>query len=246
MSLSHRWVLGWISLVWLGWGSLHVADAGMIGPPVAVYPKGTLAVSIEGDMIDRELVFDTGDSPDINMIKIISRGTYGIYNWANVFLTLGMVDDDFKVLSYRGTELSFLGKQALAYGAGFKLTAYEISGFLLGGGAQYERFTLDSEKSTSPGPPADAELEWQEFRFFVGGQIKDVPYFVPYGGFYLSKVQGELGFSGSSLQGTDVQESQSVGFFYGGDFKVWKNVVLNAELHLIAEISVAFSIQHTF
>lgn len=223
-----------------------MADAGMIGPPVAVYPRGTLAVSIEGDMINRELAFDTGDSPDITMVKIISRGTYGVYDRTNVFLTVGMVDDDFKVLNYRGTELTFLGKQAIAYGAGFKLTVYEISNFLLGGGGQYERFTLDSEKSTSSSPPADAKLKWQEFRFFVGGQAKDIPYFVPYGGLYLTKVWGEIGFSGSTPAGTDVKESQSVGLFYGGDFKVWKKMVLNTELRLIAETSVSFSLQYAF
>lgn len=246
MSLRHGLVLGWISVIWFGWGSLQWADAGMIGPPVAVYPRGTLAVSIEGDMIHRELALDTGDSPDITMIKFLSRGTYGVYNRTNIFLTLGMVDDDFRVLNYRGTELIFLGKQAIAYGAGFKLTVYESSNLLLGGGAQYERFTLDSEKSTATSPSADAELSWQEARFFVGAQVKEIPYFVPYGGLYLAKVRGELDFSGFTLQGTDVQESQSVGFFYGGNFQVWKKIFLNAELHLIAETSVAFSIQYAF
>jgi hypothetical protein len=245
MSLRYGLVLGWISVIWLGWGSLQWANAGMIGPPVAIYPRGTFAVSLEGDMINRELALDTGDSPDIAMIKFMSRGTYGVYNRTNVFLTVGMVDDDFKVLNYRGTELTFLSKPTIAYGAGFKLTVYEISDFLLGGGGQYERFTLDSEKSTSPSPSADADLEWQEFRFFVGGQVKGIPYFVPYAGLYLTKVQGELGFSGSTLQGTDIQESDSVGFFYGGDFQAWK-LRLNAELRLIAETSVAFSIQYAF
>jgi hypothetical protein len=224
-----------------------MAHAGMIGPPIAVYPRGTLAVSIEGDMINRELVFDTGASPDISMVKIISRGSYGVYDRANVFLTVGMVDDDFKVLNYRGTtDLTFLGKQTIAYGGGFRLTVYEISNFLLGGGGQYERFTLVSEKSTSSSPSADAKLKWQEFRFFAGAQLKDIPYFVPYGGLYLSMVRGELGFSGSSPAGTEVEESQSVGLFYGGDFKVWNKMVLNAELHLIAESSVSFSLQYAF
>jgi hypothetical protein len=222
-----------------------MAHAGMIGPPIAVYPRGTLAVSIEGDMINRELAFDTGASPDITMVKIISRGSYGVYDRANVFLTVGMVDDDFKVLNYRGTtDLTFLGKQTIAYGGGFRLTVYEISNFLLGGGGQYERFTLVSEKSTSSS--ADAKLKWQEFRFFAGAQLKDIPYFVPYGGLYLSMVRGELGFSGSTPAGTDVEESQSVGLFYGGDFKVWNKMVLNAELHLIAESSVSFSLQYAF
>jgi hypothetical protein len=156
-----------------------------------------------------------------------------------------MVDDDFKVLNYRGTtDLTFLGKQTIAYGGGFRLTVYEISNFLLGGGGQYERFTLVSEKSTSSS--ADAKLKWQEFRFFAGAQLKDIPYFVPYGGLYLSMVRGELGFSGSTPAGTDVEESQSVGLFYGGDFKVWNKMVLNAELHLIAESSVSFSLQYAF
>ncbi len=245
MALRYGLMLGWLSIFGTGWMGLNEADAGMIGPPIAVYPRGTLAVSIEGDMINRELALDTGDSPDITMIKIMSRGTYGVYHRTNVFLTLGMVDDDFKVPNYRGTELTFLSQPAMAYGAGFKLTVYEISDFLLGGGGQYERFTLDSENSTSPGPSADAKLQWQEFRFFVGAQVKDIPYFVPYGGLYLTKVRGELSFSGSTPPGTDVQESQSVGIFYGGDFKVWK-LLLSAELHLIAETSVAFSIQYAF
>ena len=218
----------------------------MIGSPVAVYPRGTLAVGIEGGMINQELAFDTGDNPDITMVKVMSRGTYGIYQRTNIFLTLGIVDDDFKVLNYRGTELTFLSKQTMAYGAGFKLTVYEFSDFLLGGGGQYERFTLDSEKSTSLSPSVDAKLKWQEFVGFVGAQVKGIPYFVPYGGLYLMKVQGQLGFSGSSPLGTDLQESQSIGLFYGGDFKVWKKMVLSAELHLIAETSVAFSIQYMF
>jgi hypothetical protein len=246
MALRYGLMAGWLSIFGVGWMGLYEADAGMIGSPVAVYPRGTLAVGIEGDMINRELRFDTADHPGITMVEAVSRGTYGVYHRTNVFFTLGMVDDDFKVSNYRGTDLTFLSKQATAYGAGFKLTVYEISGFLLGGGGQYDRFTLESEKSTSLNPSADADLRWQEFRFFVGAQVKDIPYFAPYGGLYLTKIRGQLGFSGSTPPGTDVRESQSIGLFYGGDFKVWKKMVLSAELRLIAETSVAFSIQYAF
>jgi len=247
MAIRYGLAFGWISIIGLGWGCVYEADAGMIGTPIAIHPRHTIVGAIEGSMINQELAFDTGASPDIRLTKILFRGTYGLFDRANIFLTVGTVDDDFKVLNYSGTtEVIFLADQAIAYGGGFKWTVYEISNFLLGAGGQYERFMLVSDKSTSTTPPADSELKWQEFRFFVGAHLKDIPYFVPYGGVYMTVVRGELSFSSPIPPGTDVGESQSVGLFYGGDFKVWKSLTLSAEIHLIAESSVAFSIQYAF
>lgn len=233
-------------LVWMNGVLTQKAEGGMIGPPVAVHSAGTLAGEIEGGIINRDLVLDSGGSPEIRMSNILFRGTYGIVNWANAFLTLGMMDDDFKVSNFQGTQLTFLAKPSIAYGAGFKVTVYEVSQFLLGGGGRYERFTLNSERSTNTSPPADAELTWQEFRFFAGAYAKGVPYFAPYGGFYVTLLQGELNFSRATPSGADVEEDQPVGLFYGGDFNVWPNWVFSAEIRLIAESSIAFSLQYKF
>jgi hypothetical protein len=245
MGLRYGLVLVGFSIIGIGWGSTDEANAGMIGSPIAIHPRHAIVGAIEGSIINRELAFDAGSSPDISLTKIQLRGTYGLFDRVNVFLTLGTVDDDFKVVNYNGTDVTFLADQAIAYGGGFKLTIYGISNFLLGAGGQYEQFTLASSKSTSTSPSADAELKWQELRFFMGAHLKDIPYFVPYGGLYLTAVRGELSFSRPTPPATDVEESQSVGLFYGGDFK-WKRLVLSAEIHLISESSVAFSLQYTF
>ena len=248
MGLRYGLVGGWIAFFWAGWGLVGVAAAGMIGSPVATLQRHAIGVGVESSLINRELAFETGASPEIDMIKVLFRGSYGVVDRVNVFLSLGIVDDDFKVVNFGspGTDLKFLAEPAMAYGGGFKLTLYEFPKFLLGAGGQFELFTLDSINSITPTPFVDARLEWMEYRFFVGAHLKDVPYFVPYGGLYLTVLNGELGFSSFSIPTTDVEESQSLGLFYGGDFKVWNKVILSAELHLIAENSIAFSLNYTF
>ena len=248
MGLRYGLVGGWIAFFWAGWGLVGVAAAGMIGSPVATLQRHAIGVGVESSLINRELAFETGASPEIDMIKVLFRGSYGVVDRVNVFLSLGIVDDDFKVVNFGspGTDLKFLAEPAMAYGGGFKLTLYEFPKFLLGAGGQFELFTLDSINSITPTPFVDARLDWMEYRFFVGAHLKDVPYFVPYGGLYLTVLNGELGFSSFSIPTTDVEESQSLGLFYGGDFKVWNKVILSAELHLIAENSIAFSLNYTF
>jgi hypothetical protein len=250
MVIRYVLVFGWLSMIGMGWGGVFEASAGMIGAPVAIHPHHTWVASLEGDITNRELTFDTGDSPDIHLTEVLFRGTYGILERANVFLTVGTVDDDFKIADYEGAQLEFAANQAMAYGGGFKWTVYEISDVLFGVGGQYERFSLTGEKAINPIPPnltpfADATLDWQEFRFFGGVQFDEIPYFVPYGGFYLSKIQGDLKISQSTPPGTKVKENQGIGLFYGGDFKLWK-IILSAEIRLIAESSVAFSLQYPF
>lgn len=248
MGLRYGLVGGWIAFFWAGWGLVGVAAAGMIGSPVATVQRHAIAVGVESSLINRELAFETGASPDIDMIEVLFRGSYGVVNRVNIFLSLGIVDDDFTVINYsaQGTDLKFLAEPAMAYGGGFKLTLYEFPKFLLGAGGQYEQFTLDSTNSITPTPNVDAKLKWMEYRFFVGAHLKDVPYFVPYGGLYLTVLDGELSFSDPTVPSTNVEESQSVGLFYGGNFKVWNKVSLSAELHLIAENSIAFSLNYTF
>ena len=251
MAIRYGLVFGWLSIIGMGWGSVYEASAGMIGTPLTIYPRHTWVGGIEGNVINRELTLDTGDSPDIHLTEVLFRGTYGVLNRANVFLTVGVVDDDFKIADYyNGVELDFRSDQAMAYGGGFKWTVYEISDVLFGVGGQYERFSLVGDKSINPIPPsttpfADGKLNWQEFRFFAGAQFKNIPYFVPYGGIYLTKVLGDLSFSQTTVPETTVEENQFVGLFYGGDFKLWK-VILSAEIRLIAESSVAFSLQYPF
>ena len=248
MVLGDRLVWGRVAIFWAGWGLVDVATAGMIGSPVATLQRHAIGVGVEGSLINRELTFETGATPDIDMIKLLFRGSYGIVDWVNIFLSIGNVDDDFKVVNFRGAgaDLKFLAEPALAYGGGFKLTLHEFPKFLFGAGGQYEQFTLDGLNSITVTRPVDARLKWMEYRFFVGAHLKDVPYFVPYGGLYFTILNGELRFSPATLPTTNVEESHSVGLFYGGDFKVWNKVVLSAELHLIAENSIAFSLNYTF
>jgi hypothetical protein len=225
-----------------------MAMAGMIGSPVATLPGRSIAVGVEGGIINRELVFETGPTPDIDMMKIMFRGTYGILDRVNVSLVLGMANDDFRVEDFSGTsDLKFLGESAFALGGGFKLTLSEFPLFRLGGGAQYEQFTLESRNSTTP-PAAmsDASFDWSEFLFFLGVHLQEVPYFVPYGGVYLTVLNGELSFSSPTIETINVEENQSIGLFYGGHFMVWKEFVVGTELHLIAENSIAFSLNYSF
>lgn len=245
MALKYWLVGGWIALIWSVWGLGGEATAGMIGSPVATVQSHGLAGGVEVNIINREIDFSTGASPNINMIQVLFRGTYGLIDRVNLFLTIGTADDDFKVPNFStGVELKFLAEPTVAYGGGFKLTLYEFPKFLLGAGGQYEQFSFDSFNSTNRAPPENATLDWREYRFFIGAHLQDVPYFVPYGGLYMTKLSGKLSFS--SLSPTDVGESHSMGIFYGGDFKVWKKAVLSAELHLIAENAITFSLQYSF
>src|SRR3990172_9656761 len=203
MALRYGLVGGWIAFFWAGWGLVGVAAAGMIGSPVATLQRHAIGVGVESSLINRELAFETGASPDIDMIKVVFRGSYGVVDRVNVFLSLGTVDDDFKVVNFDGlgTDLKFLAEPAIAFGGGFKLTLHEFPKFLLGAGGQFELFTLDS--INTPAPFVDATLEWMEYRFFVGAHFKELPYFVPYGGLYLTVLNGELGFSSPNFPTRD-------------------------------------------
>ncbi|MGH7275097.1 MAG: hypothetical protein ACREIQ_11660, partial [Nitrospiria bacterium] len=228
MALRYGLVGSWAAFFWAGWGLVGVAAAGMIGSPVATLQRHAIGVGVEGSLINRELAFETGASPDIDMSEVLFRGSYGVVDWLNVFLSLGSVDDDFNIVNFSGlgADLKFLAEPAMAYGGGVKLTLYKFPKFLLGVGGQFEQFTLDSP--STPTPSVDAKLKWLEYRFFVGAHLNDVPYFVPYGGLYFTGLHGELEFS-SSFPTTNVEASQSVGLFYGGDFKIWNKLVLSAE-----------------
>ncbi len=202
-------------------------------------------MGLEGDLVHRELSFGIGANPDIDLLKIQARGGYSLFKGADLFLTLGIVDDDIRILNYAGSQVTFLSGPSLVYGAGFRLTVLQRDSFDLGGGGDYERFTLQAGAVTSS-PPSDAEVVWQEFRFFGGFRLKDVPYFVPYGGFFLSAVRGDMTFSNPALPGSDIEESESLGIFFGGDFRVWRDLLIGIELRLLAETSGAFSARYPF
>lgn len=246
----------WTGLVvlWVaGWGVIPAVPAVMIGSPIAGLPQGSLAQGFEGSMVNRSLVFGTGAVGDIDLVKARYRIDYGADDLVNVFVTFGVVNDDLRSLDFNGldTELRFKGESSFTVGAGLKLTFFENPRFLVGGGAQFEQFRLagfDSliDLADADAPRNDIRLKWKETVIFLGAHLKNIPHFVPYGGLFASVVRGTVDPVESGIPSVRMEERRPLGLFYGGIFNAREDIILMAEIHLVAETSAIFSVRYLF
>lgn len=244
--VSGRIVAVILNCLWISGGWAQTVSADLIGAPVAGLKRGALSGSLEGGITNRELDLGSGAAPDIDLVTAAFVLHYGLHDRLAGSLWLGLADDSFRQLNFRGADLEFHSEPALRYGAGLTVTLYDFGRFVAGGGLQYQRFDLVGLDSLRTSPPADARLRWEEFRFFGGVQLPELPYFVPYGGFYLTVVRGDLEFSPPVTTRVDVEEDQLVGLFYGGDFVFFEPVAFTMELRLIAETSFGLSLRYRF
>lgn len=255
-----------------------VAMAGTIGNPTATVEQGSFRVGAEIDLTERDIEDDDGgESVEAESNRYIVRGTYGISDQINVYAKLGMADCTLD-------DLDFEGDNEVTYGGGLKATIYDEDELKIGVVVQlayfssedsYEEDTYEEDSydyyyyhdSYSCSYSEDIELTWWEYEIAVGASYEGLENFVPYGGIFYSKIDGEAkskykskynyewedyygtysdSGSDSGSETSDFEESDSIGIFVGADYAVSEQFNLGAEARLINETSFSFLASYAF
>lgn len=235
-----------------------VAMAGTIGNPTATVEQGSFRVGAEIDLTERDTEDDDGgESVEAESNRYIVRGTYGISDQINVYAKLGMADC---------TVDEFEGDNEFTYGGGLKATIYDEGEVKIGVVAQISHFSSEDSYEEEEADyyytysySEDIELTWWEYEIAVGASYEGLENFVPYGGIFYSKIDGEAKskynyeredyygtHSDSGSETSDFEESDSIGIFVGADYAVSEQFNLGAEARLIAESSFSFWASYAF
>ena len=239
-----------------------VAMAGTIGNPTATVEQGSFRVGAEIDLTERDIeVDDGGESLEAESNRYIVRGTYGISDQINVYAKLGMADCTVD-------EFEFDGDNEFTYGGGLKATIYDAGEVKIGLVAQLSHFSSEDtiwEKEGGYGGVSweergERELTSWEDEIAVGASYGGLGNFVPYGGIFYSRIDGEADYEqsgeryhyGSEVHSysypetSDFEESDSIGIFVGADYAVSEQFNLGAEARLINESSFSFWASYAF
>jgi len=229
-----------------------VAMAGTIGNPTATVEQGSFRVGAEIDLMERDIESDDGgEAVEAESNRYIVRGTYGISDQINVYAKLGMADC---------TVDEFDGDNQFTYGGGLKATIYDAGEVKIGLVAQLSHVSsedsYEEEGYYGYSYSEDVELTWWEYEIAVGASYGGLGNFVPYGGIFYSRIDGEAEvayewvnyyygtYSGSET--SDFEESDSIGIFVGADYAVSEQFNLGAEARLINESSLSFWASYAF
>ena len=211
-----------------------VAMAGTIGNPTASVEQGSFLVGAEIDFWERDMEDEFGDEGEVEGTKILVKGTYGVSDTIDVFGKIGMAGCEFLLAGFPiETDMD------IAIGIGGKVNVYDQGQTKVGVVAQ---ILLWSGDDTVLG--TNVEIDATEFDLAFGGSYKVSEEFNCYGGLMYSMVSGEITISG--VGSLDIDESDSIGIFIGGEFAVSPQSKVGLELRLMSETSFTLMASFAF
>ena len=123
----------------------------------------------------------------------------------------------------------------IAYGIGGKVNVYEKGKYKVGVVAQILLWSGDDDD-------LNAEIDATEFDLAIGDSYEVSEAFNLYGGLMYAKVSGEISNGGSF----DVDESDSIGIFLGGEYTITPHAKSGLELRLMSETSFTLMASFAF
>ena len=199
-----------------------VAMAGTVGSPTATVEQGSFQVGAEIDLWERDMEVETGDEGEVEGKKILVKGTYGISDKIDVFSKIGMADAKID-------DIDFEYDMVIAYGIGDKVNVYEKGQIKADVDAQIPLCSGDDDTAVGP----NVEIDATEFDPAIGGSYEVSEAFNCYGGLMYDMVIEEMSNGGS----VDVDESDPIGIFLGGEYTITPQVKAGLELRLMSETS---------
>jgi hypothetical protein len=199
-----------------------VAMAGTVGSPTATVEQGSFQVGAEIDLWERDMEVETGDEGEVEGKKILVDGTYGISDKIDVFSKIGMADAKID-------DIDFESDMDIAYGIGDKVNVYEKGQIKADVDAQIPLCSGDDDTAVGP----NVEIDATEFDPAIGGSYEVSEAFNCYGGLMYDMVIEEMSNGGS----VDVDESDPIGIFLGGEYTITPQVKAGLELRLMSETS---------
>ena len=199
-----------------------VAMAGTVGSPTATVEQGSFQVGAEIDLWEGDIEVETGDEGEVEGKKILVKGTYGISDKIDVFSKIGMADAKID-------DIDFEYDMVIAYGIGDKVNVYEKGQIKADVDAQIPLCSGDDDTAVGP----NVEIDATEFDPAIGGSYEVSEAFNCYGGLMYDMVIEEMSNGGS----VDVDESDPIGIFLGGEYTITPQVKAGLELRLMSETS---------
>ena len=207
-----------------------VAMAGTVGSPTATVEQGSFQVGAEIDLWERDMEVETGDEGEVEGKKILVKGTYGISDKIDVFAKVGIADAKID-----NNDFEF--DMDIAYEIEGKVNVYEKGQIKADVVAQNPLWS-GNDDDTAVGP--NIEIDATEFDPAIGGNYEVSEAFNCYGGLMYDMVIEEMSNGGS----VDVDESDPIGIFLGGEYTITPQVKAGLELRLMSETS--FTLMSSF
>ncbi|MGA1870864.1 MAG: hypothetical protein ACMUJM_20195 [bacterium] len=213
------------------------AMAGVISNPTGKVNKGVFQVGAEVDIMTRDWKDEDDNTSEIKSNRYLVKGAYGINDQWDVFLKLGMGN-----MTCDENGADFDGDSQLSFGIGGNGTVYTRNQLKVGAGLQ-----IFSTKSEEEENGATTELSGMEIEASCAASYEGLGKFLPYGGFFLSKIEGKSEYSsGGTSTDTDLEEDGIIGLFIGGDYSFMPQMNIGAEVRLINETSFALRFNYGF
>lgn len=210
------------------------AMAGVLSNPTGKVKQGVFEVGAEIDIMSRDWKDEDDETAEIKSNRYLVKGAYGINDKWDVFLKLGMAS-----MAFDEGGVEFEGDSQLSFGIGGNGTVYERNQIKVGAGLQI--FSTKSEDEIVAG--TTTELSGLEYELSCAGSYEGLGSFLPYGGLFLSKIDGETETAGTT---SDLEEDAMVGLFIGGDYSFMPQMKIGAEVRLVNETSFALRFNYGF
>lgn len=166
------------------------------GNPLVNVGQGRLRISAEWEQQNRSLELDA--DADVISNRYWLKGSYGLYDWLDMFGCVGMVD--FNVSTTQGSRSYSYESRHLTFGfsGGLKMRAFHdenrnLSGTLTLSGSHLRNDSFVGSKSPS-------EMIWNELQL-AGSLGKTFGFAFPYLGLAYSLVDGDMDWEGGVSQG---------------------------------------------
>lgn len=222
--------------------------ADTIGNPGRSLEAGSFQICAEAGMWNRDMELEGVDDEDsVEGKRIILKAIYGINEKIDIYGKVGMADSEFDLYGYEvKTDM------AIAYGGGARVQFYNEgqikAGFVIQFLSLTGKKTEDVEDTyidalgINYSGKIKGEVDAMEIDAAVGASREINDDMDLYAGLYYSKLNAELtGTISDGSDSLDADESDPLGIFIGGEYRVNENITMGAEGRFLAEQSFSIS-----